>query len=202
MPDQKLHILPQDFEVDRQAREKLNGHRSLVLWFTGLSGSGKSTIANHVERELHRRKYRTYTLDGDNIRGGLNSDLDFSEAGRQENIRRIAEVAKLFADCGAITLTAFISPFRADREKARQIIGEQFVEIFVDASLETCEKRDVKGLYKKARSGEISNFTGIDSPFEPPEKPELRLDSDALSAEECALEVLKYAEKRAKPERK
>lgn len=168
------HIIPQNYRITRLDRNKLAGHQSFILWFTGLSGSGKSTLANAVEQELFRRGVRTYVLDGDNIRHGLNSNVDFSEEGRKENIRRIGEVSKLFVDAGIIVLTAFISPFRADRDKVRALVQEgEFIEIFVDCPLEVCESRDVKGLYKKARAGEIPDFTGIHSPFEAPLQPEL-----------------------------
>ncbi len=161
-------------KITKVDREKLNGHKGVCLWFTGLSGSGKSTLANEVEGELYKLGIHTYILDGDNIRYGLNKDLDFSEEGRRENIRRIGEVAKLFVDAGIIVLTAFISPFRKDREQVRNLLGEgNFIEIFVDAELETCEERDPKGLYKKARKGEIKDFTGISSPYEKPIEPEI-----------------------------
>jgi len=168
--------------VDKSARARLNGHAGRCLWFTGLSGSGKSTIANALERKLHTRGYRTYILDGDNVRLGLNRDLGFTDADRVENIRRIAEVAKLMVDAGLIVMTAFISPFRAERQMARELFEEgEFVEIFVDTPLEIAEERDPKGLYKKARRGELPNFTGIDSPYEAPEAPEIRLETDKKS---------------------
>ena len=159
----------QALSITRQDRERLNGHKGMVIWFTGLSGSGKSTIANALESELHRQGKRTYILDGDNIRQGLNRDLGFTEADRVENIRRIADVAKLMMDAGLIVMTAFISPFRREREMARELIGtDSFVEIFVDTPLDVCEARDPKGLYKKARAGQLPNMTGVDSPYEPP----------------------------------
>ncbi len=165
-------------KITKADREKLNGHKAVCLWFTGLSGSGKSTLANEVEAELHKAGVHTYILDGDNIRHGLNKDLDFSEDGRKENIRRIGEVAKLFVDAGIIVLTAFISPFREDRNFVRNLLNDgEFIEIFVDADLETCEERDPKGLYKKARKGEIKDFTGISSPYEEPESPEIKVDN-------------------------
>lgn len=168
--------------VDKAARARLNGHAGRCLWFTGLSGSGKSTIANALERKLHAKGYRTYILDGDNVRLGLNRDLGFTDADRVENIRRIAEVAKLMVDAGLIVMTAFISPFRAERRMARELFDEgEFVEIFVDTPLEVAEERDPKGLYKKARRGELPNFTGIDSPYEAPEAPEIRLETDKKS---------------------
>ena len=182
-----------DHKVASADRQKLMGHRGAVLWFTGLSGSGKSTIANTVDHKLHEMGKHTYLLDGDNIRHGLNKNLGFSAEDRAENIRRIGEVAKLFADAGIITLTAFISPYKADRDAVRDLLPEgQFVEILCDASLETCEARDPKGLYKKARAGEIKGFTGIDDPYEAPENPELILDSDTKGIDELADEVVAY----------
>ena len=167
------NITKYDFIVSRQRREKVNGHKGMLLWFTGLSGSGKSTIANNLDDKLNALGKRTYILDGDNIRFGLNNDLGFSPEDRKENIRRISEVAKLFADSGAIVMTAFISPYKNDRDAARKLIGDDFNEIFVDTKLEECINRDPKGLYKKAFSGEIKNFTGIDAPYEEPIDPEL-----------------------------
>jgi bifunctional enzyme CysN/CysC len=173
------NIHRQRTDIDKNTRRTLNGHTSKVFWFTGLSGSGKSTIANKFANELHTRGIRTYILDGDNVRLGLNKDLGFTDADRVENIRRIAEVAKLMVDAGIVVLTAFISPFRAERDMARNLFDEgEFVEVFVDTTLEVCEQRDVKGLYKKARTGEIPNFTGIDSPYEPPQTPDLALQTD------------------------
>jgi bifunctional enzyme CysN/CysC len=178
--------------INRAAREQLNSHKSKVVWFTGLSGAGKSTIANALEKTLHSQGKRTYVLDGDNIRKGLNKDLGFSDADRVENIRRVAEVAKLMMDAGLIVLTAFISPFRAEREMARELIGkENFVEVFVDTPLEVCERRDPKGLYKKARSGSVPNMTGIDSPYEPPLCPDVILTMDGRSLEETAVSISK-----------
>mgnify|MGYP002620267485 FL=1 len=175
------NIHQQNLDVDKSARRALNGHTSKVFWFTGLSGSGKSTIANAFAQSLHEQGIRTYVLDGDNIRHGLNKDLGFTDADRVENIRRIAEVAKLMVDAGLVVLTAFISPFRAERDMARSLFDDgEFVEVFVDTPLEVCEERDAKGLYKKARAGEIPNFTGIGSPYEAPENPELRLEEADL----------------------
>jgi bifunctional enzyme CysN/CysC len=177
--------------VDKAARAALNGQTPVVVWFTGLSGAGKSTIANALERRLLALGRRSYLLDGDNIRHGLNRDLGFTAADRVENIRRIAEVAKLMVDAGLIVLTAFISPYRAERQMARALFGEgEFLEVYVDTPLEVAETRDVKGLYRKARRGELRNFTGIDAPYEPPETPELRLDTLAGSAEDAAEQVL------------
>jgi len=178
--------------VDKAARAELNGNKGKVLWFTGLSGSGKSTVANEVEKALFARGIRTFTLDGDNIRHGLNQDLGFTDADRVENIRRIAEVAKLMVEAGLVVLTAFISPFRSERDMARALFDEdEFIEIFLDVPLETAEQRDPKGLYKKARRGEIPNFTGIDSPYEPPMDPELVLATGDLSLDECVEHVVK-----------
>ena len=174
----------QSFSIVKKDRERLNGHSGKVVWFTGLSGSGKSTLANALEQELHAQGRRTYVLDGDNIRQGLNKDLGFSDAARAENIRRIAEVAKLMMDAGLVVLTASISPFRQDREAARALIGRaDFVEVFVDTPLEVCEQRDPKGLYKKARDGQLLNMTGIDSPYEAPENPDLAITGQPVQIE-------------------
>ena len=180
----------QALDIDRQARAGLKGQKPAVLWFTGLSGAGKSTIANLVEKKLHADGRHTYLLDGDNVRHGLNRDLGFTDADRVENIRRVAEVARLMADAGLIVLTSFISPFRAERRMARDLMPEgEFFEVFVDAPLAVAEERDVKGLYKKARSGQLKNFTGIDSPYEAPEAPEIRIDTTAMTPEEAAQAV-------------
>jgi bifunctional enzyme CysN/CysC len=182
----------QAVDVDKAARAAQKGQTPSVLWFTGLSGAGKSTIANLVETELHRLGCHTYMLDGDNVRHGLNKDLGFTQADRVENIRRIAEVARLMTDAGLIVLVSFISPFRSERRMARELVPDgEFLEVFVDTPLEVAEQRDPKGLYAKARRGELANFTGIDSPYEPPEHPELRLDTTALSAEEGAAQVVR-----------
>lgn len=188
---QNLH--QQDFSVTRADRERLAGHPGRVVWFTGLSGAGKSTLANALEVELHRLGKRTYVLDGDNLRRGLCKDLPFSDAGRVENIRRVAEVANLMMDAGVIVMTAFISPFRADRQLARDLIGTaKFLEVFVDTPLAECELRDPKGLYKKARSGQLTQMTGIDSPYEPPLHADLVIAAGACSVAQavhdlCAL---------------
>jgi len=183
--------------VTRERRETLNGHKSVVLWFTGLSGAGKSSLAHTVEEALHQQSCRTFVLDGDNVRHGLSSNLGFSEDDRRENIRRIGETAKLMMEAGVITLTAFISPFCADRETVRKLMPHgDFLEIYCRASLETCEARDVKGLYKRARAGEIKNYTGIDSPYEAPEKPELVVDTDELSLEESTAQVINLLQQR------
>ena len=183
--------------VTKDERCKLMGHKGCILWFTGLSACGKSTIANEVASRLHNSGVHTYGLDGDNIRMGLNKNVDFSAEGRAENIRRIGEVAKLFADAGLVTATAFISPYRKDRDAARALMGPgEFVEIYVNSSLETCEARDPKGLYKKARAavaaGKGMGFTGIDDPYEAPEKPELVLDSNSKGIDELSNEVIAY----------
>ena len=177
--------------VTAEDREKLLNQKGCVIWFTGLSGSGKSTLANAVEHVLHQQRHHTYVLDGDNVRHGLNKNLGFSPEDREENIRRIGEVAKLFADAGTVVMTAFISPYRADRDQARSLITEgRFVEVFVDCPLEVCEERDTKGLYKKARAGEIKEFTGISAPYEPPLNPEVTINSAELSIEACAEAVV------------
>jgi len=182
--------------VTQQRRNKLNNHKSALLWFTGLSGSGKSTLAHALEEKLFQKGFRTFVLDGDNIRHGLNSNLDFSEAGRAENIRRISEVSKLMLEAGLIIMAAFISPFQKDRNEARNLIpNDNFIEIYCKASLETCEGRDVKGLYKLAREGLIKNYTGIDSPYEAPENPELIIDTDKETLNESVTKILNYLDK-------
>ena len=184
-----------DGQVGRKEREALLGQRGATIWLTGLSGSGKSTIAVAAEQALVERGQLAYVLDGDNVRHGLNKNLGFSPADRTENIRRIAEVAKLFTDCGVLVLTSFISPYRSDRDAARALFGNgDFVEVYVDAPLATCEARDPKGLYKKARAGEIPEFTGISAPYEPPERPELVLDTAALPVAGSVAALLGYLE--------
>lgn len=181
--------------LDKKDREKLLDQKGVVVWFTGLSGSGKSTIAHAIEEELFQRGHLSFVLDGDNIRHGLNKNLGFSPEDREENIRRIGEVAKLFADAGLITMTAFISPYRKDRDNNRHLLKEaEFIEVFMKVSLPEAEKRDPKGLYKKARAGEIKEFTGIDAPYEEPLNPELVIDTDTLSLEESKEMVLRYLE--------
>ncbi len=176
------NLVPHKYRVTKADRQQLNQHTPCIVWFTGLSGSGKSTLANGVEQKLFETGIHTYVLDGDNIRNGLNNNVDFSAAGRSENIRRIGEVGKLFADAGMVVLTAFISPFRTDRDRVRNLVGDgEFIEIFVDCPLEICEQRDVKGLYKKARAGEIPDFTGISSPFEAPLNAELVINTHNVS---------------------
>ncbi|WHY69137.1 adenylyl-sulfate kinase [Neobacillus sp. SuZ13] len=179
--------------ISKENRREKNGHGSCALWFTGLSGSGKSTIANAVSNELFRRGISEYVLDGDNIRHGLNKDLGFSDYDRTENIRRIGEVAKLFVDSGKVVTTAFISPFRSDRDQVRALFEDgEFIEVFVQCPIEECERRDPKQLYAKARRGEIKDFTGIDSPYEAPEQPEITLHSDKVTVEEAVEQVFAY----------
>ena len=186
------NLTKHNFLVSREQREKNNGHPGLVIWFTGLSGSGKSTIANSLDVELNKRGLRTYILDGDNIRMGLNRDLGFSNLCRKENIRRISEVAKLFADSGTIVMTAFISPYLEDRKSAREVIGPDYIEVFVNTPIEECVKRDPKGLYKKAIAGEIKGFTGIDAPYEKPLNPEINLDNLSIEKSvEIIINILK-----------
>lgn len=186
--------------VTRRDRERLHGHPSLAIWFTGLSGSGKSTIAHVVEKHLHDKGMSTYVFDGDNVRHGLCSDLGFSPEDRAENLRRIGEMLKLFLDAGVICLAAFISPMRSDRERVRKIVGpENFIEVYVSCPLEVCEQRDVKGLYAKARRGEITHYTGISAPYEPPENPDLVLETDRCTIDECVQKVLLLLRKRGVP---
>jgi len=185
------NVYQQDYQISREDRQKLHKHNSFLLWFTGLSGSGKSTLANLIEIELHKLDIATYTLDGDNIRKGINKSLSFSEEDRKENIRRIAEISKLFVDAGVITLAAFVSPYIADRENIKQIVGEDnVIEVFINTSLEECEKRDVKGLYKKARLGEIKNMTGLTAPYEAPINPDIEVVTDNLNIKESVDKIL------------
>lgn len=179
--------------VEKEDRNKLLNQKPCILWFTGLSGSGKSTIANAVELELFKRGIKTYLLDGDNVRHGLNKDLGFSEVDRVENIRRIGEVSKLFVDAGIIVLTAFISPFKSDRQIAKSLVNyNEFIEVFVDTPLEICESRDPKGLYKKARDGAIKNFTGISSPYEKPDEPQIHIKTQNYEISKCADMVIEH----------
>jgi len=183
--------------VTRKRRETLHGHKSVVLWFTGLSGAGKSTLAHATEEKLHQLNSSTYVLDGDNVRHGLCGDLSFSDEDRKENIRRIGNVAKLMMESGVIVLTAFISPFRSDRELVRNMVPHgEFIEIYCQANVETCEKRDVKGLYKKAREGLIKDFTGISSPYEEPQKPEILVHTDVNSLDDCVSQIINFLENR------
>lgn len=185
------YIIRQEFKLSKEDRQALKNHGSFLIWFTGLSGSGKSTLANEVEQRLHKMGVHTYPLDGDNIRDGINKDLTFSAEGREENIRRVAEIAKLFVDAGTVVLGSFISPYRKSRENIRDIVGaDSFVEVYVNTSLEECERRDVKGLYEKARNGEIPSFTGISSPYEVPLHPDIEIDTEKMSVEEAAEKVI------------
>ena len=189
------HIVWHPGKITRAKRERLSGHRGFTIWFTGLSASGKSTLAVAMEEALYEHGCHAYVLDGDNVRHGLNSNLGFSPEDRTENIRRIAEVAKLFRDAGVISLTAFISPYRSDRESARKLAEAEhdaFIEVFVDCPLDVCEQRDPKGMYKKARAGVIADFTGINAPYEPPEKPEVHLHTDQLTVGECVHAIMDY----------
>ncbi|MCE2712026.1 MAG: adenylyl-sulfate kinase [Cryomorphaceae bacterium] len=193
------NLTAQEFSVNRIQREALHGHKSVMIWFTGLSGSGKSTLANILEAELHKQNIHTFLLDGDNIRLGLNKDLGFNEHDRSENLRRIGEVGKLMVDAGLVTIAAFVSPYDKDREMVKRILGaENFVEIFVSTPLEECIRRDVKGLYKKALNGEIKDFTGISSPYEAPKNPDLIIDTSAKSQENCLQEILTLITSRLK----
>ncbi len=188
-------IIPHEHEITKEDRRRLNGHGSLILWFTGLPSSGKSTLANELEKKLIQLSKRTYILDGDNVRMGLCKDLGFSEEDRAENIRRIGEVSKLFVDSGHIVLSAFVSPYRRDRDAVRELVEEgEFVEIFVDAPVEVCEERDVKGLYKKAREGVIKGFTGIDDPYEEPLNPEVVIRTHETAIDQGVKEILSYLE--------
>lgn len=189
------HIVWHPGKITRAKRERLSGHRGFTIWFTGLSASGKSTLAVAMEEALYEHGCHAYVLDGDNVRHGLNSNLGFSPEDRTENIRRIAEVAKLFRDAGVISLTAFISPYRSDRESARKLAEAEhdaFIEVFVDCPLDVCEQRDPKGMYKKARAGVIADFTGINAPYEPPERPEVHLRTDQLTVGECVHAIMDY----------
>jgi len=189
------HIYPITTKVSKDDREKVLNQHARLIWFTGLSGSGKSTLAVQLEAQLHARGYKTYLLDGDNIRVGLNKDLNFTDEGRVENIRRIGEVARLMLDAGIVVLSAFISPFNSDREQVKAIAGaDNYIEVFVDAPLEVCEQRDVKGLYKKARNGEVKNFTGINSPYEIPTYPDIVVATGTLSIDECIVKLLEFVE--------
>jgi adenylylsulfate kinase len=189
----KLNLTAESFAVSRQQKERLNGHCSFTLWLTGLSASGKSTIARYLEERLHKDGIRTFMLDGDNTRMGINKDLDFSPEGRKENIRRVAEIAKLMNDAGIVVIACFISPMAIDRAMAKQIIGENsFIEVFVDASLEVCKQRDPKGLYKKAMAGEIKDFTGISAPYEMPAHPDIHVVTTSVAVTRSADEVCSW----------
>lgn len=187
---ERIHLVNQAYDIGRHDRERMNGHKALCIWFTGLSGAGKTTLANALERELYARAIKTFSLDGDNIRCGLSSDLSFSESDRIENLRRIGEVAKLMCDAGLVVTAAFVSPFKKDRQLIRNLIGSGFFEIFVNTPLEVCEQRDVKGLYQKARRGEISNFTGVSSPFEVPQNPDLQVNTVNQTIDQLVNKIL------------
>lgn len=189
------NVIPHNFSIGKAERGVIKNHDSFLLWFTGLSGSGKSTVANAVEKALVDRGIHTYTLDGDNVRKGLNNNLSFSPEDRTENIRRIAEVAHLMIDAGLVVLAAFVSPYEKDRDGIMQIVGdENYIEIFVNTPIEECERRDVKGLYAKARAGEIQNFTGINAPYEAPNDPHIEIDTSKLTVEEAVTVIIKYIE--------
>ena len=189
----KPHISLHDFSISVKDRRKLKNHNSFVLWFTGLSGAGKSTIANELEQELYKIGIHTYCLDGDNVRSGINKDLTFKPKDRNENIRRVGEIAKLLVDSGIVVLATFISPYKSNRDAVKNIVGEKnYVEIFVNTSLEECERRDVKGLYKKARTGEIMDMTGVTAPFEPPEKPNIEIHTEGETVSESVKRILEY----------
>ena len=187
------NIIKHSYSVNRDSRKKLKQHRSILLWFTGLSGSGKSTIANSVELELHKNSIHTYILDGDNIRKGLNSDLSFSPKDRKENIRRIAETAHLMIDAGLVVLAAFVSPYRNDRDHVRKIVGDDnMVEVYINTSIKECERRDVKGLYKKARKGEIKNMTGISAPYESPLHPDIQINTEEVTIIDATKQIINF----------
>lgn len=192
---ESTNITWHDSEVTKQDRQQLHGHKSATLWFTGLSGSGKSTISVELEKALFERKKHAFRLDGDNVRHGLNKNLGFSPEDRQENIRRIGEVSKLMVDAGLITITAFISPYREDRDNVRALLDDdEFIEIYTQCSVEECERRDPKGLYKKARTGEIPEFTGISAPYEEPRNPEITIDTEQLDVKDAVTQILNYLE--------
>ncbi|HET7615746.1 MAG TPA: adenylyl-sulfate kinase [Bacillales bacterium] len=196
MVSKSTNITWHDAKVSKADRRNINGHKSAVLWFTGLSGAGKSTLAVEVEKELHRRGIHSYILDGDNIRHGLNNNLGFSPEDRKENIRRIGEVSKLFVDAGVVTLSAFISPYQEDRDGVRELLEEgEFIEVYVKCSVDECERRDPKGLYQKARTGEIKNFTGISAPYEAPENAELTVETDSQPLQDSVKQVIDFLEK-------
>lgn len=193
------NLFPIQTKVDSPSRHALLNQKPLLIWFTGLSGSGKSTLAIQLEAKLYERGFKTYLLDGDNIRTGLNKDLTFTDAGRVENIRRIGEVSKLMLDAGLVVLSAFISPFESDRNQVNEIVGsENYFEVFVDTPLEICEQRDVKGLYKKARAGEVKNFTGIDSPYERPTRPDITIETAKLPIDDAVARIFTIVEAKVK----
>lgn len=193
------NIVSHNYQITKKDRQKSNKHNSFLLWFTGLSGSGKSTIANAVELELFKQGIKTYTLDGDNIRKGINNDLTFAPEDRTENIRRIAEIANLMIDAGLVTLAAFVSPYKKDRENIRNIVKDvNFVEIYINTSVEECERRDVKGLYKKARKGEIKNMTGISAPYEAPENPDIEIKTEEITVEQSVNKIINFLNNKLK----
>ena len=195
----KENIKPHTYKITVKERRKLNNHNSFLLWFTGLSGSGKSTIANEVEQELNKLEVRTYSLDGDNVRNRINNDLTFSPEDRTENIRRIAEVANLLIEAGVVVLASFVSPYKKDRDNIKKIVKDvNFVEIFVNTSLEECERRDIKGLYKKARTGEIKNLTGISAPYEKPEKPDIEIKTEEQTVKDAVSEIIRFVKPKLK----
>ena len=188
-----LHTVTQNYKITKSQREILHGHKAYLLWFTGLSGSGKSTLANLVEIELYKKGLSTYILDGDNVRQGINKDLSFAPKHRSENIRRIAEISNLMLDAGVVTLAAFVSPYIKDREAVKQIVGpDKFIEIYVNTTLEACESRDVKGLYKKARAGEIKNMTGISAPYQAPTHPDLEIITDGQTIQQSVAVIMQF----------
>jgi len=198
----KENIIPHDYQVTINDRRKANNQNSFLMWFTGLSGSGKSTIANVVEQRLQEQGIKTYTLDGDNIRKGINNDLSFSPEDRTENIRRIAEVAYLMVDAGLVVLAAFVSPYKKDRDNIKKIVKDvNFVEVYINTSVEECERRDVKGLYKKARAGEIKNMTGISAPYEAPENPDIEINTEKESIEQAVEKILEHIKPKLKLEK-
>ena len=195
----KENIIPHNYQVSKTDRQENNNHKSFLIWFTGLSGSGKSTIANVVEQELYKLGIKTYTLDGDNIRKGINSDLTFAPQDRTENIRRIAEIGNLMVDAGLVTLAAFVSPYKKDRENIKNIVKDvNFVEVYINTSVEECERRDVKGLYKKARAGEIKNMTGISAPYEAPENPDIEIKTEEKTVEEAVHDIMNFIKPKLK----
>jgi adenylylsulfate kinase len=188
-----IHTVKQNFSITKNQREILHGHKTYLLWFTGLSGSGKSTLANLVEMELHKKGVSTYILDGDNIRQGINKDLNFTPQDRSENIRRIAEISNLMLEAGVVTLAAFVSPYLKDREAVKQVVGpDNVIEIYVNTSLEVCEQRDVKGLYKKARAGEIKNMTGVSAPYQAPLNPDIEVVTDSQTIQESVAVIMQF----------
>ena len=197
----KENIIPHNYQVSKADRQENNKHKSFLIWFTGLSGSGKSTIANVVEQKLYKLGVKTYTLDGDNIRKGINSDLTFAPEDRTENIRRIAEISNLMVDAGLVVLAAFVSPYKKDRENIKNIVKDvNFVEVFINTSVEECERRDVKGLYKKARAGEIKNMTGISAPYEAPENPDIEIETEKQTVEQAVNTIIKHITPKLKQE--